>query len=166
LAFRLVDGCGFAANGCGCVIAEEDVEGRVAAIVFRDGEFAGGLEPLAGIAKVAVSVDGADRGFKIQRSGSTAIEDVVECAAEVAGAGGVKTGGAGVAIEERAVANVVFADNVDGMPPVDKIEIDLISLRMMADDASARVAAEVRGGSGVVRSAFVFGGHVVHLFHG
>lgn len=149
MAFRPLGGCAFvsSARGFGAGISKDGVDRPVAAIVFRDGEFACGLGPFAGIAKVAVSVDGADRGFKIQRSRSTAVEDVVECAAEVAGACGVETGGAGVAIEERAVSNVVFADDVERMFPVDEIEIDLISMRMVADDASARVAAEVRGGS-------------------
>jgi hypothetical protein len=152
LAFRLLGGGAFATSACGfgAGILKDGVERRVAAIVFRDDEFAGGLGPFAGIAKMTVSVDGAERGVKIQRSGSTAIEDVVECAAKVSGACDVETGGAGVAIEERAVANVVFADDVEGMPPMDKMEIDLISMRVVADDASARVAAEVRGGSGVV----------------
>jgi hypothetical protein len=152
LAFRLLSGCAFARSACGCGagISKDDVDRPVPAIVFRDGEFASGLDPFAGIAKVAVSVDGAERGGKIQRSGSTAIEDVFNCAAEVAGAGGVETGGAGVAIEKRAVANIVFADDVEGMPPVDEIEIDLNSMRMVADGAPARVAAEVRGGSAAV----------------
>jgi len=150
LAFGLVGGCGFAANGGGFVRAQDEVQGRVPAIVFRDGEFAGGLGPFAGIAKVAGGVNGAERGGKTKRSGSSAIEDVSNCAAEVAGTGGVETGGAGVAIEERAVANVVFADDVERMFPVDEIEIDLISMRMVADGASARVAAEVRGGSATV----------------
>jgi len=146
LAFRLLGGCAFARSACGfgAGISKDDVERRIPAIVFRDGEFAGGLDPFAGIAKVAVGVNGAERGGKTQRSGSTAFEDVFNCAAEVAGAGGVETGGAGVAIEERAVADVVFAADIEGMPPVDKIEIDLIPMGMVADDASARVAAEVR----------------------
>jgi hypothetical protein len=88
---------------------------------------------------VSVGFDRVDYGFGIGVGDGGAFDDVIEGGAEVVGADFVETGGAGVAIEERAVAEFEFFDYGAGMAPVDELFFDFIELGVFADHAAAGV---------------------------
>lgn len=86
---------------------------------------------------------------------------MVECAADVARAEVVESGGAGVAVEDLAAAKMIFADDGFGACPLDEVEVDMVAVWMAADDAETGVAIQIGGGIGLVFRGAVVGGHSV-----
>lgn len=152
LACTLVGLHGFfaGASACGQGRGEDEFDLLGNWNFFGDDEPAAGLNPGAGIVDVGIDADGLDGRDGITLGVGDALDDVVERAANVTGAEEVEPGGACVAVEDLAASKMVFADDGFGASPMDEVEVDVIAVRMAADDAETGVAILIGGGIGLV----------------